>query len=165
MPSSRGSSQTRDWTQVSHIAGNSLLFEPPGKPFYLTNMFYDGSRSENFGFLKDSLKLYHPPWYVYVSLLSLGKSPHSFNFYEKYFSCGKVNRSTQGSLSLKSLKQRKMEIPLPHIWHITLHLHYAVLNHHFVMVPLNLPLGVVIHCIKINSRCMSTASYILKISF
>ena len=32
MPSSRGSSQHRDWTQVSLIAGNSLLSEPPGKP-------------------------------------------------------------------------------------------------------------------------------------
>ena len=30
MPSSRGSSQPRDWTQVSHIV-NSLLSEPPGK--------------------------------------------------------------------------------------------------------------------------------------
>ena len=32
MPSSRGSSQPRDQTQVSCIAGNSLPSEPPGKP-------------------------------------------------------------------------------------------------------------------------------------
>ena len=29
---SRESSQPRDWTQVSHIAGDSLPAEPPGKP-------------------------------------------------------------------------------------------------------------------------------------
>ena len=32
MPSSRGSSKPSDQTQFSHVAGNSLLFEPPGKP-------------------------------------------------------------------------------------------------------------------------------------
>ena len=32
MPSSRASSQPRVWTQVSWIAGDSLLSEPPGKP-------------------------------------------------------------------------------------------------------------------------------------
>ena len=32
MPSSRASSQPRDLTQVSHIAGNSLPSEPQGKP-------------------------------------------------------------------------------------------------------------------------------------
>ena len=32
MPSSRGSSQPRDQTPVSHIAGNSLPAEPTGKP-------------------------------------------------------------------------------------------------------------------------------------
>ena len=32
MPSSRGSSQPRNWTQVSHIAANSLLSESPVKP-------------------------------------------------------------------------------------------------------------------------------------
>ena len=32
MPSSRGSSQPRDRTQVSHIALDSLPSEPPGKP-------------------------------------------------------------------------------------------------------------------------------------
>ena len=32
MPSCRGSSQPRDQTQVSHIAGGFLLSEPPGKP-------------------------------------------------------------------------------------------------------------------------------------
>ena len=32
MPSSRGPSQPKDRTQVSHIAGNSLPAEPPGKP-------------------------------------------------------------------------------------------------------------------------------------
>ena len=31
MPSSRGSSQPRDWTMVSWIAGGFLLSEPPGK--------------------------------------------------------------------------------------------------------------------------------------
>ena len=31
-PFSRGSSQTSDWTQVSHTAGGSLPPEPPGKP-------------------------------------------------------------------------------------------------------------------------------------
>ena len=31
-PFSRGSSQSRDWTQVSHIAGDSLPAEPQGKP-------------------------------------------------------------------------------------------------------------------------------------
>ena len=34
MPSSRGSSQPRDWTQVSLIARDSLLTEPPEKPTY-----------------------------------------------------------------------------------------------------------------------------------
>ena len=32
MPFSRGSSQPRDQTQVSHIAEDSLPAEPPGKP-------------------------------------------------------------------------------------------------------------------------------------
>ena len=32
MPSFRGSSQPRDQTQVSCVAGDSLLSEPPGKP-------------------------------------------------------------------------------------------------------------------------------------
>ena len=32
MPSSRGSSQPRDRTQVSHIAGRFFTLEPPGKP-------------------------------------------------------------------------------------------------------------------------------------
>ena len=31
-PSSRGSSQPRDWTQVSYIAGGSLPAEPQGEP-------------------------------------------------------------------------------------------------------------------------------------
>ena len=31
-PSSRGSSQARDWTQVSCIAGRFFTIEPPGKP-------------------------------------------------------------------------------------------------------------------------------------
>ena len=34
MPSSRGSSQPRDQSQVSHIAGRSLPSEPLGKPTY-----------------------------------------------------------------------------------------------------------------------------------
>ena len=29
---SRGSPQPRNWTQVSHIAGDALPSEPPGKP-------------------------------------------------------------------------------------------------------------------------------------
>ena len=33
MPSSRGSSQRRYRTHVSHFAGSFLLSEPPGKPF------------------------------------------------------------------------------------------------------------------------------------
>ena len=33
MPSSRGSSQPRDWTQVSCAAGRFFTTEPPGKPF------------------------------------------------------------------------------------------------------------------------------------
>ena len=33
VPFSRGSSQPRDQTQVSHIAGGSLPAEPQGKPF------------------------------------------------------------------------------------------------------------------------------------
>ena len=32
-PVSRGSSQPRDWTQVSRIAGGFLPAEPPGKPY------------------------------------------------------------------------------------------------------------------------------------
>ena len=32
MPSSRGSSQPRDQTQVSHISGDSLLSVPAGNP-------------------------------------------------------------------------------------------------------------------------------------
>ena len=39
MLSSRGSSQPRDRTQVSHIAGDSLSAEPQGKPL----VFYGGS--------------------------------------------------------------------------------------------------------------------------
>ena len=35
IPFSRGSSQPRDWTQVSHIAGRFFTYEPPGKPLYL----------------------------------------------------------------------------------------------------------------------------------
>ena len=31
-PFSRGPSQSRDWTQVSHTAGDSLPAKPPGKP-------------------------------------------------------------------------------------------------------------------------------------
>ena len=34
MPSSRGSSQPRDQTQVSHTAGRFFTSEPPGKPKY-----------------------------------------------------------------------------------------------------------------------------------
>ena len=33
MPSSRGSSQPRDQTQISHLQADSLLAEPPGKPY------------------------------------------------------------------------------------------------------------------------------------
>ena len=32
IPFSRGFSQPREWTQVSHIAGGFLPAEPPGKP-------------------------------------------------------------------------------------------------------------------------------------
>ena len=32
MPSSRASSQSRDWIRISHIAADSLPSEPPGKP-------------------------------------------------------------------------------------------------------------------------------------
>ena len=32
MPSLRGSSWPRDWTQVSHTAGGFFMSEPPGKP-------------------------------------------------------------------------------------------------------------------------------------
>ena len=32
IPFSRGSSQPRDWTQVSHTAADPLPAEPPGKP-------------------------------------------------------------------------------------------------------------------------------------
>ena len=32
LPSFRGTSQPRDWTQVSHVAGGFLPAEPPGKP-------------------------------------------------------------------------------------------------------------------------------------
>ena len=34
MPSSRGSSQTRDQTQVSCTAGGFVTVEPPGKPYF-----------------------------------------------------------------------------------------------------------------------------------
>ena len=33
-PSSRGSSETRDQTHVSCIAGRFFTFEPPGKPYF-----------------------------------------------------------------------------------------------------------------------------------
>ena len=39
MPSSRGSSQPRDWTQVSHIAGRFFTFEPQGKPIIKTDKY------------------------------------------------------------------------------------------------------------------------------
>ena len=35
IPFSRGSSQPRDGTQVSHTAGGFLLYETPGKPYIL----------------------------------------------------------------------------------------------------------------------------------
>ena len=92
---------------------------------------------------------------LYIHLISMKST----------FLCGKVNRSTQDSLSLKSLKQRKMEISLTHIWHITLHLHYAVLNLHFVMFPLNLPSGVVIHSFKINPDACQLQVICLKYHF
>ena len=54
MSSFRGSSQARDWTQVSHIAGGFLLSEPPGKPkntgvgilslFCILLIFYDNCK-------------------------------------------------------------------------------------------------------------------------
>ena len=34
MPSSRGSSRPKDWTQVSCIAGGFFTAEPPGKPSF-----------------------------------------------------------------------------------------------------------------------------------
>ena len=34
VPSSRGSSQPRDWTQVSHIEGGFFTAELPGKPWF-----------------------------------------------------------------------------------------------------------------------------------
>ena len=37
IPSSKRSSQPRDQTQVSHIAGEFLTSEPPGKPTSLAN--------------------------------------------------------------------------------------------------------------------------------
>ena len=40
IPFSRGSSQPRDWTRVSHIAGRFLLFEPPGKPYNCLSQFF-----------------------------------------------------------------------------------------------------------------------------
>ena len=39
MPSSRGSSQPRDGTQVSHTPGGFLTSEPPGKPTDCTLIF------------------------------------------------------------------------------------------------------------------------------
>ena len=40
IPFSRGSSQPRDQTQVSTLAGDSLPSEPPGKPFSLLNALF-----------------------------------------------------------------------------------------------------------------------------
>ena len=40
MPSSRGSSQPRDRTHISHIAGRALPSEPPGKPKCLSLLFF-----------------------------------------------------------------------------------------------------------------------------
>ena len=39
MPSSRESSQPRDWTQVSSIAADSLPSESPGKPSFKYNLY------------------------------------------------------------------------------------------------------------------------------
>ena len=38
MPSSRGSSQPRDWSQVSYIAGRFFTIELPGKPTHYDNL-------------------------------------------------------------------------------------------------------------------------------
>ena len=40
VPFSRGSSELRDQTRVSLIAGDSLPAEPPGKPGYITGHVY-----------------------------------------------------------------------------------------------------------------------------
>ena len=41
MPSSRGSSQSRDRTQVSHMQVDSLLSEPPGKALHFLGSSFD----------------------------------------------------------------------------------------------------------------------------
>ena len=41
MPSSRGSSQPRDRTHISHIAGRALPSEPPGKPKCLSLLYFN----------------------------------------------------------------------------------------------------------------------------
>ena len=41
MPFSRGSSQPRDRTHISHIAGRSLLSEPPGEPKCLSLLYFN----------------------------------------------------------------------------------------------------------------------------
>ena len=47
LPFSRGSSQSRNQTQVSHTAGNSLPTEPPGKPHYCLKQILNWWRPSN----------------------------------------------------------------------------------------------------------------------
>ena len=66
MPSSRGSSQPRDRTQVSHIAGGPLLSEPTGKSIYICIythtyiMLYLKKRKKGYTYVHKSEN--HPLW-------------------------------------------------------------------------------------------------------
>ena len=45
---SRGSSQPRDWTQVSRVAGRFLLSEPPGEPEGIDKVFMPSGMLKGF---------------------------------------------------------------------------------------------------------------------
>ena len=78
MPSSRGSCQPRDWTQVSALQADSLLSEPPGKPV-LYEALPTGRRRGS------ERKKGHIPSYCFLSLsvlalpeiLTLARTTHS----------------------------------------------------------------------------------------
>ena len=54
VPSSKGSSHHRDWTQVSHIPGDSSPSEPPGKPLLLLSSIQSLSH----------VRLFVTPWTI-----------------------------------------------------------------------------------------------------
>ena len=82
MPSSKGSSQPRDLTQVCHTAGDSSPAEPPGKP---KNTGVDSLSLLQGIFPTQQLNwgLLHCRWILYQ--LSYQRSPYKFLLFCKLF--------------------------------------------------------------------------------